>query len=373
MQVKLLDLQAQYQTIRDEIRAAVDEVLESQYFIMGPKVAECESAIGSYLGVPYCVGVSSGSDALLASLMAANIGIGDEVITTPFTFFATAGAVARVGAKPVFADIDPKTYNIDPNQIERLITCKTKAIIPVHLYGQAAEMSVITEIAKQRNLLLIEDAAQAIGTEYQGRRVGTFGDYGCFSFFPSKNLGCYGDGGMICASNPDVDEKLRRVRLHGSKPKYFHSIVGGNFRLDAIQAAVVTCKLKYLDTWTAARAHNADVYRKLINERKLNDRVVVPWVRPGDRHIYNQFVVRVAAKDRDPLRQFLKDAQIATEIYYPRPLHIQECFAYLGYKGGECSQAEAAALETFGLPIYPELKVEQQEYVVEQIAKYYAR
>ncbi len=371
MQIKLLDLQAQYRSIRDEMRAAIDEVLDSQYFILGPKVAECESQIAKYIGAPYCVGVSSGSDALLASVMAAEIGPGDEVITTPFTFFATVGAIARVGAKPIFIDIDPLSYNIDPNQIEDKITSKTKAIIPVHLYGQSADMKKIVDIAHLHDLLIIEDAAQAIGAEYQGQQVGTFGDFGCFSFFPSKNLGCYGDGGMICVCNADQDEKLRRLRAHGSKPKYYHALIGGNFRLDAIQAAVVCVKLKYLDQWTASRIRHAEQYRKLFVENDLSDDVTVPWARPGDRHIYNQFVIRVAADVRDRLREYLKNNGIATEIYYPKPQHLQECFAKLNYHEGDCPEAERASLETFGIPIYPELTLEQQEYIVRFIRKFF--
>ena len=313
MKVPLLDLKAQYRTIKDEIDAAVAEVFESQYFILGPKVKECEEAVAKYCDCSGAVGVSSGTDALLIALMAADIGPGDEVITTPFSFFATAGSIARVGVTPVFVDIDPVTYNIDPARIEKKITDKTKAIIPVHLYGQCADMDPILEIAERRGLAVIEDAAQAIGAEYKGRRAGTMGRTGCFSFFPSKNLGGAGDGGMVVTDDPECVEKLECLRNHGSKPKYYHRIVGGNFRLDALQAAVVTVKLRHLDGWTAARQSNARRYDTLLAESGLMEKgLVAPPQVVADRHIFNQYVVR--APRRDALRAFPGEREIGTEV-----------------------------------------------------------
>lgn len=367
--VPLLDLKAQYATIRDEIRPAVDAVLESQLCILGPAVTECEAKLAPYCGCPHAITVSSGSDALLISLMAENIGPGDEVITTPYTFFATAGAIARTGAKPVFVDIDPKTYNIDAAAIESKITKQTKAIIPVHLYGQSAEMDTIMAAASRHGIPVIEDAAQAIGTEYKGRRVGSIGRYGCFSFFPSKNLGAAGDGGLVTATDDAVAEQLRILRVHGSKPKYYHSIVGGNFRFDSIQAAIVSVKLNYLDKWTAGRQSNAARYRRLFEAAGLTNGVVqLPYEVPGNRHIYNQFVIR--APRRDELQAYLREQKIGNEVYYPVPLHLQQCFAYLGYRQGDFPESEKAAKETIALPIYPELSDAQAEWVVECIAKF---
>jgi dTDP-4-amino-4,6-dideoxygalactose transaminase len=367
MKVPLLDLKAQYLSIKPEVDAAVAEVFESQHFILGPKVEQCEQAIAAYSTVAHAIGVSSGSDALLACLMAENIGDGDEVITTPYTFFATAGAIARLGAKPVFVDIDPKTYNIDPAQIAAKITSRTRAIIPVHLYGQMADMDPIMAIANEHKLVVIEDAAQAIGSEYKGRRAGSIGHYGCFSFFPSKNLGCAGDGGMIVTGDAARAEKLRVLRAHGSKPKYFHKIVGGNFRLDAIQAAIVTAKLPHLDSWTAARQNNAKLYDQLFAEVALP--VILPTVS-ANRHIFNQYVIRV--DERDKLQAFLKDKGIGTEVYYPVPMHLQECFAYLGNKKGEFPESERAALHTVALPVHPELSEAQARYVVDCIGEFLA-
>jgi dTDP-4-amino-4,6-dideoxygalactose transaminase len=368
MRVPLLDLKAQYAKIKDEIDAAVIDVLESQHFILGPKVQECEEAIAGYAQSRQGVGVSSGSDALLMCLMAERIGPGDEVITTPYTFFATVGAIARVGATPVFVDIDPATYNIDPAKIEEQVTEKTKAIIPVHLYGQCADMDPILEIARRRDLLVIEDAAQAIGAEYKGRRAGSMGDYGCFSFFPSKNLGCAGDGGMITTQDPERAERLRVLRAHGSKPKYYHHVIGGNFRLDAIQAAVVLVKLKYLDSWTAARQANADQYRRLFAELTRTLPIRLPEEVTGNRHIYNQFVIRAA--NRDELRAYLAKQGIATEIYYPVPMHQQECFCDFAYQGGSFPESEQAAGETLALPVFPDLNGQQQKYVVQHVAEF---
>jgi dTDP-4-amino-4,6-dideoxygalactose transaminase len=291
--------------------------------------------------------------------MAEDIGDGDEVITTPYTFFATAGAISRLGATPVFVDIDPTTYNIDPEQIEEKITAKTRAIIPVHLYGQMADMDPIMQVANKHGLVVIEDAAQAIGSEYKGRRAGSFGQYGCFSFFPSKNLGCAGDGGMIVTNDAPRAAKLRVIRAHGSKPKYYHKVVGGNFRLDALQAAIVSAKLPHLDSWSAGRQKNAKLYDRLIADSDLP--VKMPKV-VTNRHIFNQYVIRAA--DRDKVQAFLKEKGIGTEIYYPVPMHLQECFAYLGYKKGDFSASEAAANETLALPVYPEVSEEQVKYVV---------
>jgi dTDP-4-amino-4,6-dideoxygalactose transaminase len=370
MQVPLLDLKAQYATVKDELLAAIAEVMQSQHFILGPKVEECEKAVAKYSACQFAVGVTSGSDALLACLMAENIGPGDEVITTPYTFFATVGAISRLGATPVFVDIDPVTYNIDVTQIAGKITTKTRAIIPVHLYGQMADMDPIMALAESHKLVVIEDAAQAIGSEYKGRRAGSIGHYGCFSFFPSKNLGAAGDAGMIVTNDAQRAEKLRVLRAHGSKPKYFHKVIGGNFRLDALQAAIVSAKLPHLDSWTAGRQRNAKAYNCLFVEAGLAEagsgksNVTLPKVAM-DRHIFNQYVIRVS--QRDQLQAYLKDHGVGTEVYYPVPMHIQECFAYLGHKAGDFPKSESAANETLALPIYPELSEDQLRYVVDCI------
>jgi dTDP-4-amino-4,6-dideoxygalactose transaminase len=357
----LLDLKAQYNALRDEIRAAIDGVLESQYFILGPEVEALEREVAAYSHCQYGIGVSSGTDALLVALMALGVGSGDEVITTPYTFFATAGAIARLGARPVFVDIDPLTYNIDPAGIEAVITPRTRAIIPVHLYGQMADMDPIMAIAQQHGLAVIEDAAQAIGAEYHGRRAGSIGQMGCFSFFPSKNLGGFGDAGMVTTNDPDLAARLRLLRGHGAQPKYYHQLLGGNFRLDAIQAAVLRVKLRHLDTWTAARQQNAARYRELLADAPLQ----LPFDAGYGRHIYNQFVIR--SERRDALMAHLKAHQIGTEIYYPLPMHLQTCFSDLAYQQGAFPQSEAAAQETLAIPIYPELGEEQQAAVVEAI------
>ncbi len=373
MKVPLLDLKAQYATLREEMRRAVDAIFESQYFIMGPAVAECEKSIADYCGCPHAVGVSSGTDALIIALMAEGIGPGDEVITTPYTFFATAGSIARVGAAPVFADILPDTFNIDPAQIEAKITKNTKAIMPVHLYGQCADMDDILDIARRHGLAVIEDAAQAIGSEYRGRRAGSMGKYGCFSFFPSKNLGAAGDGGMVVAQDAETAEKLRMLRNHGMKPKYYHSILGGNFRFDTLQAAVVNVKFPHLDAWSAARQSNAARYRRLFEETGLvqSGTIQLPHEAPERRHIYNQFVIRVPR--RDELLEHLKKNDVGCEIYYPVPLHLQKCFADLGCREGDFPVSEAAAKETLALPIYPELTDEQADYVVDCISGFYEK
>jgi len=365
MNIPLLDLKAQYAAIKPEIDAAVAEVLESQHFILGPKVEECEKAIAKYSQCAYGIGVSSGSDALLACLMAESIGAGDEVITTPYTFFATAGAVARLGATPVFVDIDPLTYNLDLSQIAARITPRTRAIIPVHLYGQMLDMHALMALAHKHSLVVIEDAAQAIGAEHSGRRAGSIGHYGCFSFFPSKNLGGVGDGGMVVTNDAQRAERLRCLRGHGAKPKYYHKIIGGNFRLDAIQAAVVSAKLPHLDSWTAARQANAKRYHRLFSDAGVA--VGLPTVR-ADRHIFNQYVIRVSG--RGALQTHLKKCGVGTEVYYPVPLHLQECFAYLGHKPGSMPESERAANETLALPIQPELTDAQAQYVVECIAEF---
>jgi dTDP-4-amino-4,6-dideoxygalactose transaminase len=366
MNIPLLDLKAQYATIKNEVNAAIGEVLESQHFILGPKVDQCEKAIATYSKCSHGIGVSSGSDALLACLMTENIGPGDEVITTPYTFFATVGAISRLGATPVFVDIDPATYNMDVSQIGAKITSKTRAIIPVHLYGQMTDMNPVMRLAKEHGLVVIEDAAQAIGAEYKGHRAGSIGHYGCFSFFPSKNLGATGDGGMIVTNDSERAEKLRVMRGHGAKPKYHHKVVGGNFRLDALHAAVVTAKLPHLDNWTAARQHNAGRYDQLFGE--MSAPIGLPAV-VTDRHIFNQYVVRVAG--RDVLQEYLRKKGVGTEVYYPVPMHLQECFAYLGQKTVAFPGSESAAKETLALPIYPELNEPQARYVVQCIADFF--
>jgi len=368
MNVPLLDLKAQYAAIKPEVDEAIAEVFESQHFILGPKVDELEKAIAAYSKCSHAIGVSSGSDALLACLMAENIGTGDEVITTPYSFFATAGAISRLGAAPVFVDIDPTTYDLDPVQISSKVTSKTRAIIPVHLYGQMADMDPVMRLAEERRLVVIEDAAQAIGAEYKGRRAGSIGHYGCFSFFPSKNLGGAGDGGMVVTNDAQRAERVRCLRGHGAKPKYYHKLVGGNFRLDAIQAAVVSAKLPHLDDWTAARQRNARKYDQLFGEAGLP--IGLPAV-VTNRHIFNQYIIR--ATNRDELQAYLKQKGVGTEVYYPVPLHLQECFAYLGHKVGAFPESESAANETLALPIQPELTEAQARYVVDCVCEFLAK
>ena len=369
--VPLLDLKAQFATIQDEIRVAIERVLESQHFILGPEVEAFENEVADYCQCNYGIGVSSGTDALLAALMAIDLQPGDEVITTPYTFFATAGSVARLGGKPVFVDIDPQTYNIDPSRIEKAITPRTRAIMPVHLFGQTADMDPIMEVARKHNLVVIEDAAQAIGAEYKGRRAGSIGHLGCFSFFPSKNLGAFGDAGMVVTNDPELNENIKLLRGHGAAPKYYHQVVGGNFRLDALQAAVLRVKLKYLDAWTLARKRNAVNYRQLFEAAGLADeQVTLPIDASHGRHIYNQFVIRV--RHRDELRAFLRNNQIGSEIYYPLPLHLQACFAELGHHKGDFPFSETAAKETLAIPIYPELYPEMQNCVVTTIQNYFS-
>lgn len=367
--IPLLDLKAGYAPLREEIRAAIDRVVESQIFINGSEVEGLEEEVAVYSQCRYGIGVSSGTDALLAALMAIDIQPGDEIITSPYTFFATAGTIWRLGAKPVFVDIDPQTYNMDTSPaggLEAAITPRTKAIMPVHLYGQMTEMDPLMEIAAKYNLTVIEDAAQAIGAEYKGRRAGSIGHLGCFSFFPSKNLGGFGDGGMVTANDEALAERVRLLRGHGAFPKYYHKFVGGNFRLDALQAAVLRVKLKHLDSWSAGRQRNAAVYRELFAQAGLGQ-VGLPVEAPHRRHIYNQFVIRVP--HRDELIAHLKKNNIGNEIYYPVPLHLQECFASLGHQRGDFPASEQAANETIALPIYPELSDADKARIVEVISK----
>jgi dTDP-4-amino-4,6-dideoxygalactose transaminase len=369
MHVPLLDLKAQYSTIRREIHEAIEAVLESQHFILGPEVQALEGEIAALCTARFAVGVSSGTDALLAALMAIGMEAGDEVITTTYSFFATAGVIARLGARPVFVDIDPKTFNIDNAAIAKKITSRTRAIIPVHLFGQCAAMDPIMEAAKANGIYVIEDAAQAIGArDEQGRRAGTVGDFGCFSFFPSKNLGAFGDAGMVVTDDAELAERLRVIRVHGGKPKYHHKLVGGNFRLDALQAAILRVKLKHLARWTEMRRVNANRYRSLLEGMGLSSRISAP--RDSAGHIYNQFVVSLP--DRDRLWSFLRERGVETEIYYPVPLHLQDCFAEFGYRPGDFPHAESAARESLALPIYPELSEEQQRYVIKQITEFYS-
>ncbi|UCE34914.1 MAG: DegT/DnrJ/EryC1/StrS family aminotransferase [Deltaproteobacteria bacterium] len=380
MNVPLLDLRAQFSTIKEEVLTATMEVYESQRFIMGPKVEELEHAIAAYTGARHAVGVSSGTDALLISLMSAYVGPGDLVITSPYTFFSTAGSIARLGATPVFVDIDEHTYNMDPEQLDEKISSmkneersRIKAIIPVHLFGQCADMDRIGATAKSLGSVIIEDAAQAIGAEYQSsdgslHRAGSMGAYGCFSFFPSKNLGSFGDAGMVTTGNNEVYERLSVLRLHGSEPKYYHKVIGGNFRLDALQAAILLVKLNHLDQWTEKRRENARTYRALFADKGL-EQVELPYEHRG-RHIYNQFVIKVGP-ERDGLRAYLSKQGIGTEVYYPVPLHAQECFSYLGYRPEDCPVATDAAARTLALPIYPELEYEQLEYIVDSIYSFY--
>ncbi|MGE3807236.1 MAG: DegT/DnrJ/EryC1/StrS family aminotransferase [Gemmataceae bacterium] len=367
--VPLLDLKAQYETIKDEVDEAIRKVVDGHHFINGPEVGELEQEVAAYSQTKHCIAVSSGTDALLVALMALDVGAGDEVITTPFTFFATAGAIARLGARPVFADIDPATFNIDPAQIEPLITTKTKAILPVHLYGQCADMDPILDVARKHRLPVVEDAAQAIGAEYRGRRAGALGTCGCFSFFPSKNLGAFGDGGAVVTNDEALAERIRCLRTHGAQPKYFHKIVGGNFRLDTIQAGILKVKLQYLDAWTLRRQQNAAYYDQALTRAGLRGTKVQTPPRVQNRHIFNQYCIRVA--DRDGLVRHLKQNKIGTEIYYPLPMHLQECFRNLKYQAGDFPASERAAAETLALPIYPELSNTQLQRVVDCIAGFF--
>lgn len=380
MNIPLLDLKKQYEAIKEEIIAVTMEVYQSQRFILGPKVEELERKIAAYAKVKYAVGVSSGTDALLISLMNAGIGPGDLVITSPYTFFSTAGSIARLGAIPVFVDIDHLTYNIDPEKLEKRISglkaeerSRLKAILPVHLFGQCADMDDIIAIARSLGILIIEDAAQAIGAEYMSsdgslRRAGSMGNYGCFSFFPSKNLGSFGDGGMVTTNDEEAFQRLKTMRVHGSQPKYYHKVIGGNFRLDALQAGILLIKFRYLEQWTEKRRKNARIYREVFAREGIEG-IELPFEGKG-RHIYNQFVIKIHQK-RDELKSYLTNQGIGCEIYYPVPLHIQECFLYLGYHPEDCPVSLEAAAKTIALPIYPELRAEQIEYIVQKTGSFY--
>ena len=385
--VPLLDLKAQFEQIRAEVMPVIDQVCASQHFILGQHVQALEEELARYCAVSHGIGVSSGTDALLLALMVLGIGAGDEVITSPFTFFATAGTIARSGARPVFCDIDPVTFNLSPAAVQtfideycaaegdRLINRATggriRALMPVHLYGQSADMDPLMAIARRHHLRVIEDAAQAIGTEYKdGRRAGAIGDIGCFSFFPSKNLGAFGDAGLCTTNDAELAESMRVLRVHGGKPKYFHAVIGGNFRIDALQAAVLRVKLRYLDGWTQGRQRNAAYYDAAFGEAGLGARLRTPLAVTGHRHIFNQYVVR--AQRRDDLKTRLTERSIGSEIYYPVPLHLQKCFEHLNYRAGDFPHSEQAARETLALPIYPELAQAQLEHVVATIAEFYA-
>jgi len=386
MQVPLLDLKPQYEPLAAEIQEAIGRVCASQHFILGPAVRELEASVAAYCQCRHGIGVSSGTDALLLALMALGIGAGDAVITSPFTFFATAGTIARTGARPLFCDIDPLTFNISPVAVARLLQedcergadgpihrasgTRVRALMPVHLYGQVADMAPLTDLARAYSLKVIEDAAQAIGAaDAAGRRAGAFGDVGCLSFFPTKNLGAFGDAGMCVTSDAALAERMEVLRVHGGKPKYYHALIGGNFRIDELQAAVLNVKLPHLDDWSAARQRNAGFYDRAFARARLGESVRTPEAQPGVRHIYNQYVLRV--RDRDGLRAHLQAAGVGTEIYYPVPLHLQQCFSYLGHVAGDFPLSERAAAEVLAVPIFPELRETQLQYVVDSIAAYY--
>jgi len=367
--MQFLDLKAQYAKIKDELRQAIDSVFESQHFILGQEVQLLEEELARYLDVPAAVGCASGSDALYLALLALEVGPGDEVITTPFTFVATAGAIARTGAKPVFVDILPDSFNINPAGIASAITARTKAIIPVHLFGLAADLNSILPIAREHKLAVIEDAAQSIGATYEGRQTGSFGLFGCFSFFPSKNLGCAGDGGLITTTDPQFADRLRLLRAHGSRKKYQYEIIGTNSRLDALQAAILRVKLRHLDGWAKARQRHAASYRILCADYALNDIIVTPSCPTNSTHVYNQFVLRVP--QREALRNHLQKDGIPTDVYYPSPLHVQPAFSYLGYSQGSFPIAEKASEEVLALPVYPELTEQDQDRIVSTIASFF--
>ncbi len=375
MKVALLDLAAQYREIRKEVLAEIEKVCDSQYYVLGPNVAGLEQEIARYSGARYAIGVASGTDAILVGLMACGVGHGDYVVTTPFTFFATAGSIARLGAYPLFVDIDHRTYNISPEAIEHALrkkkTGRIKAIIPVHLYGQCADMSPINRIARNCGAKVIEDAAQSIGAKYKGKMAGSLADIGCFSFYPTKNLGCFGDGGMVTTNNKALAHKVRILRVHGSSKRYFHELVGVNSRLDEVQAAILRVKLRYLDAWTEKRIYNAKRYETLFKGAGLNDIIGLPFVSDANHSVFNQYVIRV--KKRDALREFLKEKGVGTEVYYPLALHEQRCFKYLGYKKGAFPETEKAAKEVLALPIYPELGAVEQGYAVGMIAEFFGR
>jgi dTDP-4-amino-4,6-dideoxygalactose transaminase len=378
LSVPLLDLKAQYETIKDDIRAAIDRVVEAQHFILGPEVEALERAVADYSGCKHGIGVSSGTDAILVALTALGVGAGDEVITTPYTFVATATCIARLGARAVFVDIDPHTCNIDVARVEAAITARTKAIVPVHLYGQMADVVTLAEVAQRKGIPVVEDAAQAIGSSTQGKRAGAVGALGCLSFFPSKNLGAFGDGGMVVSNDDALADRVRLLRNQGQRPKYYSLEVGGNYRLDALQAAILSAKLPYLDRWTDGRQRNATTYREAFAATGLrvshgalahDAQVALPLEQGGNRHVYNQFVVRV--RERDKLRAFLADNGIGSEVYYPQPMHLQRCFQSWGYTEGAFPESERAAEQTLALPIYPELTAPMLERVVEVVRDFF--
>jgi len=373
MKVPLLDLQAQYATIRDEVRAAVDRVFETQQFVLGPEVEALETEIARYSQAQFAIGCASGSDALLLALMSCGVGRGDEVITSPFSFFATASAIVRLGARPVFVDIDESTYNINPTLVAGAITDRTKTIVPVHIYGQCAEMDPLIELGRNRGIPVIEDAAQAIGAEDQSRRAGSMGAIGCFSFYPSKHLGGAGDGGMLVTNDREHAQRLRKLRVHGEERKYFHELVGINSRLDALQAVVLRAKVPHLDDWTNARQRNVQQYESMFSEAGLTDQIDLPFVRSGARHIFHLFVIRVRNDRRDALRAYLGEHGIGAEVYYPVPLHLQRCFSSLGYTEGDFPASERAARETLALPVYPELTDEQRHFVVNTVRQFFSK
>lgn len=371
-QIPLLDLRAQHATIREEVVSAMMRVVDSQKFILGEEVQKLEEELAPYCGAKYAVGCASGSDALSLALMMLDIQPGDEVLTVPFTFFATAGAIARLGAKPVFVDIDPATFNMDMNRVEDALKShpRVRAVIPVHLFGACVDMDPLTEIAARRGISVIEDAAQSIGSEYKHRRAGSIGDAGCFSFFPSKNLGGYGDGGLLTTNDRERAERLKALRIHGRTGKYIHDWIGVNSRLDALQAAVLRVKFRYLDGWTARRQQNANLYRQLLSASRIP--VTSPVEAPYQtRHIYNQFVIRCS--ERDKLQTYLKEHGVGTEVYYPLSLHLQKCFSGLGYKAGDFPVSEKASGEVLALPVNPEVSAEDVEYVCRTIQSFYAR
>src|SRR5215213_3400809 len=366
MNVPLLDLQAQYVSLRDDMRRAIERVMDSQRFVLGDEVRELENSIAEYCQTKHAIGCASGSDALLLALMALDVKAGDEVITTPFSFFATGACIARLGARPVFVDIDPRSYNLDPARVESAITPRTKVIMPVHIYGQCAEMDPLLDVGRRHGIPVVEDAAQAIGATDKGRRAGSMGMIGCFSFYPTKNLGGAGDGGILTTSDDEVAARLRRLRTHGGANEYEHEEIGVNSRLDELQAAVLNVKFPRLDKWSDERARKADTYTKLLSDADLRFPLVTPELRADGRHIFHQYVIRVPG-NRDALMEHLKNHGVGSKIYYPIPLHLQKCFEYLGYKKGDLPESEAAANETFALPCYPELTEEQQVYVVKTI------
>jgi dTDP-4-amino-4,6-dideoxygalactose transaminase len=372
MKVPLLDLAEQNTILRPEIESALGRVLDTNAFILGGEVKELETELAEYCGTKHAIGCASGSDALLLALMAVGVKAGDEVITTPYSFFATVSAITRLGATPVFVDIDPKTFNLDVSQIEAEITERTKAIQPVHLYGQCADMAGLNEVVSKHGIPVVEDAAQAIGADENGKRAGAMSEVGCFSFYPSKNLGGMGDGGFMTTDDDELARQLFALRVHGSEERYYHKWIGLNSRLDGFQGAILRVKLPHLDEWSSLRKQNADRYRQLFTNAGLTEQIVLPFERENCRHIYNQFVIRVPGK-RDDLRKHLAAADIGTDIYYPVPLHMQECFEYLEYREGQFPESEKAAKETIALPIYPELRAEQQEYVVEKVTEFFEK